>query len=127
MISKFFGLNLDFAGAATASICALHCAAFPVLLSLGIITGSTHNHIFDWTLMSIGILIAGYILIKDYLTAHKNMLPIAIAGIGFIVLFTGIETHGEHFYLNIIGGILIVASHYVNWKLSHSNKEIRRT
>ena len=122
MNSKFFGLNLDFAGAAAASLCALHCAAFPILLSFGIVSNTSHNHTFDWILMSLGILIAGYILIKDYATTHRNLFPIAIASIGFITLFAGIETHGDHFYLNVIGGLLIVGSHFYNWKLSHSKK-----
>ncbi len=120
MINKFFGLNLDFAGAATAMLCAVHCALFPVLLSFGIISNTHHNHFFDWTLMSIGILIAGFILIKDFISNHKNILPITIAGLGFIILFTGIETHGEHFYLNVIGGFFIVGSHFLNWKITHT-------
>lgn len=119
MLSKFFSLNLDFAGATAATLCAIHCAAFPVLLSLGVISSTHHNHIFDWVLMTIGIVIAGYILVKDFSSKHKNILPLTIAGIGFITLFTGIETHGEHFYLNIIGGLLIVGAHFLNWKLSH--------
>lgn len=122
MISRFFGLNFDFAGAATASICALHCAAFPVLISFGLVSNSAHNHTFDWALMSLGILIAGYILIKDFASGHRNILPIAIAAIGFITLFIGIESHGEHFYLNVLGGLMIVGSHFLNWKLSHSKK-----
>lgn len=120
MISKFFSLNLDFAGAAAASLCAVHCAIFPVLLSFGIISNTNHNHTFDWILMSIGIVIAGYILVKDFTFNHKNILPLIIAGVGFITLFTGIETHGDRFYLNILGGLLIVASHFLNWKLSHN-------
>lgn len=119
MISRFFSLNYDFAGAAAATLCALHCAAFPILLSFGLVSNSAHNHTFDWVLMSIGIVIAGYILVKDFYSIHKNILPIAIAGIGFITLFTGIETHGEYFYLNVMGGLLIVASHLLNWRLSH--------
>lgn len=119
MISKFFGFNLDFAGAATAMLCAVHCAAFPLLLSVGLISNTYHNHTFDLVLMAIGVAIAGYILIKDFSSSHKNVFPLTLAGLGFIVLFAGIQTHGEHFYLNVLGGLLIVASHFLNWKLSH--------
>ena len=120
MISKFFGLNFDFAGAAAATLCAIHCAIFPVLLSFGIISNTHHNHTFDWILISIGIIIAGYILIKDFALNHKNFLPITVAGLGFITLFTGIQTHGELFYLNVLGGMLIVSSHFFNWRLSRA-------
>ena len=113
-------MNFDLAGATAATLCAVHCAVFPVLLSFGLVSSTAHNHTFDWILMSIGIIIAGYVLVKDYTLSHKNFTPIAVATIGFITLFTGIETHGEHFYLNVLGGLLIVASHILNWKLSHS-------
>lgn len=120
MMTKFFGFNLDFAGAATATLCALHCAAFPILLSLGLITSTHHNHIFDWVLMSIGILIAGIILSKDYFSGHKNVIPLILAGIGFFTLFIGIESHGQYTYLNVMGGLTIVVSHLFNWRLSHA-------
>ena len=126
MIRKFFGLNLDFAGAATASICALHCAAFPILISLGILSGSSHNHMFDLSLMFIGIVIAGIILVKDFTSIHRNIFPIAVAGIGFIILFAGIESHGDQVYLNLLGGALIVASHYLNWNLSQRLKKVQK-
>ena len=120
MISRILSLNYDLAGATAATICALHCAIFPVLLSFGLVSSTAHNHTFDWVLMSIGIIIAGYVLVKDYAFSHKNLLPLSIAAIGFITLFTGIETHGEFFYLNVLGGLLIVGSHFLNWRLSHS-------
>ena len=120
MISRFFGLNFDFAGALAASICAIHCTIFPILLSLGLTTSNTHSHIFDFTLMAIGIAIAGYVLVKDYRNTHRSSFPLLIAAIGFIVLFIGIESHGQFFLLNIVGGLLIVMSHLLNWRLSHS-------
>ncbi|MEM9545359.1 MAG: MerC domain-containing protein [Bacteroidota bacterium] len=121
MLSKFSGLNLDFAGAAAATLCTLHCAAFPILLSFGFISSTSHNHIIDWTLMLVGVLIAGIVLIRDYKSVHKNRLPTILASIGFSVLFFGIESHGEFLFLNILGGCFMVASHFFNWRLSHTH------
>jgi len=125
MISRFFGFNFDFAGAITASLCAVHCTIFPVLLSLGLTSNSTHNHTFDFAMMSVGVLIAGYSLVRDYMKTHKNPQPLFLALAGFATLFIGIETHGELFILNIIGGIMIVGSHLLNWRLSHSKTIVR--
>ena len=125
MISRFFGLNFDFAGAITASLCAVHCTVFPILLSLGFTSTSTHNHTFDFTMMSVGVLIAGYSLVRDYMKTHKNPQPLILALTGFVILFIGIETHGELFLLNIIGGLMIVGSHILNWKLSHSKSIVK--
>lgn len=124
MINRFFGLNFDFAGAITASLCAVHCTIFPVLLSLGLTTNTVHNHSFDFMMMSIGVLIAGYSLVRDYIRKHKNALPLFVAIVGFVTLFIGIETHGDFFLLNIIGGLMIVGSHLLNWKLSHPREAI---
>jgi hypothetical protein len=121
MISRFFGFNFDFVGAITASLCAVHCTVFPVLLSLGLTSNSTHNHTFDFTMMSVGVLIAGYSLVRDYMKIHKSPQPLFLALVGFITLFIGIETHGELFLLNIIGGLMIVGSHLLNWRLSHTS------
>lgn len=122
MISRFFGFNFDFAGAITASLCAVHCTVFPILLSLGLTTNTTHSHTFDFLMMSIGVLIAGYSLMRDYIKNHKNPMPLIIALAGFVTLFIGIETHGELFLLNIIGGLMIVGSHLLNWRLTHSRQ-----
>ncbi|MFT6338114.1 MAG: hypothetical protein ACI86M_000833 [Saprospiraceae bacterium] len=125
MISRFFGFNFDFAGAITASLCAVHCTVFPILLSLGLTSTSTHSHTFDFAMMSVGVLIAGYSLVRDYLKTHKNPQPLFLALAGFIILFIGIETHGELFLLNIIGGLMIVGSHLLNWRLSHSKSLVK--
>ncbi|MFT4533112.1 MAG: hypothetical protein ACJA1A_001343 [Saprospiraceae bacterium] len=125
MISRFFGFNFDFAGAITASLCAVHCTVFPILLSLGFTSTSTHNHTFDFAMMSVGVLIAGYSLVRDFMKTHKNPQPLLLALAGFITLFIGIETHGELFLLNIIGGLMIVGSHLLNWKLSQSKSMVK--
>jgi hypothetical protein len=121
MLNRFFGLNFDFAGVITASLCAVHCTLVPIFLSLGLTTNTSHDHTFDFVMMSIGVLIAGYSLVKDYIKSHKNPMPLFLALVGFVTLFIGIETHGDLFILNILGGLLIVVSHLVNWKLSHTN------
>lgn len=119
MINRFFGLNFDFAGAFAAALCAVHCTIFPIMASLGFAGGAAHSHTFDFALLGIGVVIAGYILVKDALKTHGNYLPLLLAVSGFAVLLVGIESHGQYFYLNIIGGLMVVASHLLNWKLSH--------
>ncbi|MEE9438740.1 MAG: MerC domain-containing protein [Saprospiraceae bacterium] len=121
MINRFFSLNSDFAGAITAAVCAIHCSIFPILLSFGFISSAGHNHIFDWVFISIGIVIAGYTLVKDYNRNHKNKKPLIIAITGFSLLIFGIETHVSPI-LNVSGGLLIILSHYYNYKYSNCKK-----
>jgi len=117
-MNKFFGLHLDFAGAFTAMVCAVHCTIVPIVLSLGWATNVAHSHTFDFLFLAIGVIIAGFVLLRDYSKNHGSFIPSFIAILGFITLFIGIETHGHLPILNILGGLMIVASHLYNWKLS---------
>ena len=119
-IKKFIGFNADFVGSLAAIICAIHCMIFPVLLSVGLVNTTSHNHAFDFIFMAGGLLIALYVLVKDAMK-HKNMLPSFLALIGFVTLFFGVESHGELFFLSVTGGILITIAHYHNWKLTHQH------
>lgn len=118
MLKRTRNINFDFVGGITAAVCALHCTIFPILISLGFTGVSHHNHTFDFGMMAIGISIAAYVLLRDLIKNHKSFIPLFICCFGFAVLFFGIESHGEYFYLNIIGGLLVIISHLLNWKLS---------
>lgn len=120
-IKRFIGFNADFAGSLAAMICAVHCMAFPLLLSFGLVSTTGHNHAFDFIFMAGGLLIAGYVLVKDYITKHRQTAPLLISVLGFVLLFFGIQSHGELFLLSISGGLMITFSHYQNWKLSHKH------
>ena len=118
MQKKISKINFDFVGAVTAAVCALHCTIFPILLSLGLTGASHHSHTFDFGMMAIGISIAAYVLLRDLIKNHKSFIPLFVCLFGFAVLFYGIESHGEYFYLNILGGLLVIVSHFINWNLS---------
>lgn len=122
-MNKFFNINPDAAGFFTSLLCAIHCSAIPVLISLGLVGSSSwvHNHIFDWIVIGIGILIASYSLLGDYLKSHKNLLPLGMAGLGFAFLLIGmIEHHGWMLVFSVVGGLLVASSHFVNFKLGKS-------
>ncbi len=118
VMKRFIGFNADFLGSAAAIICAIHCMAFPILLSIGLVTTTGHNHTFDLVFLGSGLIIALYVLIKDYRTKHRSAKPIIIAFVGFISLYIGVQSHGSLFWLSVIGGVMITFAHYTNWKLS---------
>lgn len=104
----------DYMGMFTSILCAIHCSAVPVFMSLGLVSGAghSHNHFIDLTLALTGLVIALYTLVKDY-NFHKNIAPLAIASIGFVVLFGSI-LYLENIALNILGGLSIAYAHYLN-------------
>lgn len=122
MISKtmayFQKLRADYLGMFASLLCAVHCSALPLFISLGFVSGAghSHNHTFDIFLAVSGLFIAGYALVKDY-TYHKSALPLTIAIIGFAILFVGILVL-EIAIINVIGGLMIAFAHVINLRLS---------
>ena len=120
---SIFNINPDSAGFFTSFLCAIHCSAVPVMISFGMVgTGSwLHNHLFDWVIIAIGIVIASYSLIGDYLKAHRNILPLLMAIAGFLCLLTGmVEHHGVMLVFSIVGGLTVASAHILNRRLGQT-------
>lgn len=116
--------SLDIAGILASSLCALHCAAVPMLIAFGIISGShwLHNHLIDWLIISIGFIIAGYSLVRDFKTKHKSVVPVCIAGIGFTSLLFAMSDHHHgilHTFFSVTGGLTVAIAHFINIRKSH--------
>lgn len=122
-MEKYIKLNADTAGFFTSLLCAIHCSAVPLLISLGLIGSSSwlHNHLFDWVIIGIGIVIASYSLVGDYFRKHRKSAPLIMASIGFIFLLIGMtEHHGWMLAFSVLGGLLVASSHLINFNLSGS-------
>lgn len=118
-MSSFFKINLDFAGMAASAICAIHCMAMPLILSLGVAHSGHlfHDHTFDIAVIAIGIVIASASLITDY-KKHRSLLPLMLVIVGFSVLTYGL-THGHggiHLWISLIGSGLVSSAHFINWR-----------
>jgi hypothetical protein len=117
-MSRIFNINLDFAGALASFICALHCMAMPLILSLGVANSShwLHNHTFDIVIICIGVLIASASLYSDF-KKHKSLMPISLVILGFSILSLGITRHDSgHLWLSLLGSMLVISAHYTNWR-----------
>ena len=120
-MKSFFNLNADLAGFLTSLLCAIHCSAVPVMISLGALSSSTwlHNHAIDWVVIGTGIFIASYSLLGDFFRIHRSATPLLLAGIGFAFLILGmIEHHGWMLLFSVSGGLLVASAHVVNHKMS---------
>lgn len=113
-------LNWDIVGMWTASVCALHCALLPILLTVGALSGvSAWAHpVVELVFVSVSLLIGVFVLIPQYRNAHQKMLPILlmVVGLGLIV---GGHLLGVHEYepvFTTIGGLIVLTSHFLNWK-----------
>ncbi len=119
-MKSIFKVNPDTAGFFTSMLCAIHCSAVPVLISMGLLSSSTwlHNHMIDWVVIGTGILIASYSLIGDFFRKHRNYLPLIFASFGFMFLLLGmIDHHGWMLVFSVIGGLMVASAHMLNHRL----------
>lgn len=118
---RFFSFqNIDLAGFIVSFLCAIHCAALPILISFGLLSTSVmENHaVFEWAIIGISAVIASWSILRSYFKNHKNVIPTVMVVLGFLLLAVD---HGFHIHswLLVTGGLLIASAHILNWKLLH--------
>ena len=125
MIKKLRKIGLDYLGISTSVLCAFHCAAIPVLFSVGLINTAhlAHNHAFDIAIVILGLFIAGISLFKDY-RGHRSIMPLALATLGFFLLGVALISHQLPVIVNVIGGLIVATAHFWNIRLQSVCKVI---
>lgn len=115
---RFISAHLDLLGFSASFLCAIHCIAMPLVLSLGLAGALPwlDNHFLEWGLILSTLVIAGWSLVGSYST-HRQKKPLLYAIAGFAIIIGVHFLHGalEH-YLAALGGIAIAYAHYINWK-----------
>ena len=116
----------DHVGFSASLLCAVHCAAIPILISfsaLGSLAFLAHP-LVEWTFISIGLVLALLSLRPSYLKDHHKKLPIILAISGFVLIaLSRIEIHELwEAILTPAGAICIAVAHYYNWKFLKSCK-----
>lgn len=113
--------NLDLAGILASALCAIHCAIVPVMMTLGALGGGhwMHNHLVDYIFIFLGLIFAGFALLRSK-EKHNSNSPLILAVVGFAILIMAQFDHGIlHSILGVSGGLLIISAHMVNWRVSH--------
>jgi len=120
-MKAFFRINPDTAGFFTSMLCAIHCSAVPILISMGLMSSTTwlHNHMIDWVVIGSGIVIASYSLVGDYFNRHRQIVPGLTALFGFSFLLIGmIDHHGWMLIFSVLGGLMVATAHMLNHRLT---------
>jgi len=119
MKSRFFSFNADFAGFIASTLCAIHCAALPFVLTVGALSNLAwmEHGVVEVIFITLSVIIASWSLLRSYRT-HQSLRAIGIvaAGFGFVIGSRFVEGDWEH-WLTMIGGIIIATAHVVNWRL----------
>lgn len=81
--------TIDKAGAIASWICAAHCLAAPLLVSAGIVAGTSliADGVFEYLFVGISVAIAGISLVPS-MRRHRRLFPVAsfIGGLALILL-----------------------------------------
>jgi asparagine N-glycosylation enzyme membrane subunit Stt3 len=100
--------NIDKFGATTSILCLIHCMLMPFFMTIIPIFGTGHNHLIEVILIGIAFLFGGISIWNNW-KRHKIWKTIPIFILGFSLLIVSHETH-------IIGAILVLISHWINYK-----------
>jgi glucose uptake protein GlcU len=113
-------INLDNVGIATSVLCAIHCAALPLLFTSLPLLGVNiiNNEYFEFGMIALALVI-GYISLGNaYKSHHKSKLPLVIFSIGAIFLIGKelLPHNGVSFWLALCIAITgIIGGHVINY------------
>ncbi len=123
-VGFFSFLNKDFFGFAASVLCAIHCAALPLILTFSTLSGLSFlaNDKIEFAFLGISTVFVLWSLVPGYLSHHKNVLPLVLGTLGLLIVFGScFLPHGplEHL-MAVVGGMTIAVSHIFNYRLSKS-------
>ncbi|NIJ46549.1 sensor histidine kinase YesM [Wenyingzhuangia heitensis] len=113
--------TIDIIAFSSSLICAVHCAAIPVVLSFSSLS-SLHfleNPYIEWTFVSLGLVFVLLSLLPSYKKVHHHTKPLLFASIGFLFIALGRLNLTELFEIvnTVVGASFVSWAHYSNWKL----------
>lgn len=95
MASKKFSSKLDHIGITASTLCAIHCAIVPIILTFlplaGI--GFLATPIFEWGMIALALLLGVLSIFLSYVRTHRRTLPLLMLIVGFAAVVFG------HIYL----------------------------
>lgn len=121
--------NIDLIAISSSIICAVHCAAIPVVLSFSSLS-SLHfleNPYIEWTFISFGFVFVLTSLWPSYKKVHHQTKPLLYAALGFAFIAVSRLNLTELWEIinTVIGAFIVALAHYLNWTLMRSRDNHR--
>ena len=109
--------HIDLVGLLTSGLCAIHCAAIPVLLSLGFLNqwlSDGHGYAESIVLMMTIVVIA-YSTIRNVVSVRRMDL-VTLFGLGVVTLLYGFSLEGSvQHWVMAVGGCIVAVAHLLSW------------
>ena len=121
---RSYKINLDRIGITASTLCAIHCAALPFLITVLPMWGMGFlaNEAVEITMIAVSLIIGIWSLSAAYRKQHHRIMPILVLISGFACIafghFSGIELLEP--ILIPLGGFTIATAHYINLRMLKS-------
>ena len=114
--------DMDRIGMIASTLCAIHCAVVPILLtSLPLIgLGFLANRWFEWGMIVFALVVGIGSLAYSFFNTHRRVTPLILFLVGFIYVVGGhLWLHGwKEAVVVPLGGLSIVTAHFINRRYS---------
>ncbi len=121
MRSFFNRFSWDLAGFSVSFLCAIHCAALPLLVTVTTFAGLTllQNQILEACIIGVSAVLGMMSLLPGYLRKHRKMNALLWLAIGFLLIGLGRSVATPVWEPLVVpaGALAIAFAHYANWKL----------
>jgi len=122
-------VNIDSIGASASLLCAIHCALVPLVLTFGLLGGTSFFTDPFWELILVGasLILASLSFYNGYKRHHQKFGPSIVAFVGFALIGIGhLVLHSvEGHWIAAVGGLSIAFAHYLNYRACNSCKVCR--
>lgn len=111
-------VNWDALGIATSVVCAIHCAALPLVLTSLPLFGINiiHNNVFEAGMITLAFVIGSIALFHGYKRHHHRSLPLLVFSLGFIFLVLKQFATAYEIALLIPAVVFILTAHFFNYR-----------
>jgi hypothetical protein len=126
---SLFKINWDAMGVTVSVACAIHCAILPLAISSLPLFGINiiENNYFEYGMIALAFFVGSYSLYHGFKKHHHSWLPFILFSLGMFFLIIKQIFHDWHLYLLIPAVVLIILSHFLNYKFcrrhNHAHKE----
>ncbi len=121
---RSYKINLDRLGITASTLCAIHCAALPFLITVLPMWGMDFlaNEAIEIAMIVISLIIGVWSLSSAYRKQHRRILPILVLIAGFASIATGHFSGIEQLEPILIpsGGFIIAVAHFINLQMLKS-------
>ena len=121
---RSYKINLDRIGITASTLCAIHCAALPFLITVlpmwGI--GFLANEAVEVTMIAVSLILGIWSLSGAYRKQHHRIAPLVVLVLGFACIAFG-HLSGTELLEPImipLGGFTIAIAHFINLRMLKS-------